>query len=651
VGTLVGYQVGLDKQMDTNSNSDTRILFVTTGVLLQKLINEKTMNRYSHIILDEVHERDLNLDMLLLVVRFLLSTRNPNVKIILMSATLIAEKFASYFPKITDGVNVLGPAPVLELDVKRPFKVRISYLDEFKASHDIIDSANPGISNAMYDFGLKAMERVLSQTQGRMKPSFLIFLPGIQEIRRFKEKLLKPNANLNISNFTISILHSSIPVEDYGKAFDGHIENRIILATNIAESSVTLPGVRFVFDFCLTKYLQADTATNMTQLKLDWASKMSLEQRAGRVGRTEVGQVVRFIFKEHFEQLLDETIPEIQRTSLESVVLKAKQLDMGLNMGKPSNVLGKALDPPSESSIEDSILVLKEIGGLTRFNKSGKFNAKDGEMTFAGNVMAKLPVDVRISKLIILGYMFGCLEECIIIGVGMSTKSIFRTNLRNRNEKMSAYHQRLEAAKGSGSDSIAVLSCYRNWQHAKAKGLSGKNELKWCEFQMLELRNLRDMHEQIEDIKNRLHFFRLTASPHEFSSTKDEKILTIKMCLAGAFYPNYFEFGGRSPSKDENDVLNDMDPCTTVYFKRFKLNRIGQLYEQQVRENLKEAGVCDELNDMKVKFDSNSQKLHVQFKPFSTENDELVPGEVSLEVYKSVKLRKMSEKIELNLMR
>lgn len=246
-----------------------------------------------------------------------------------MSATLNANKIADFF-KIYDKRGKYGPAPIMDLNIPRPYKVSYTYLDSLihlGASNDMVNIEKPGISNKMYSLALKAMEHVLQKAKGKFSPSFLVFLPGIQEIRRFENKLYEPSKILNISDFQLSVLHSSIPEENLAKAFDGSVDNKIILATNIAESSVTLPGVRFVIDFCLTKYQQTDTATNMSQLTLDWASKMSLEQRAGRVGRIEAGQVVRLLFEHQFNDLPMETVPEMQRVSLESVVLQAKRLD------------------------------------------------------------------------------------------------------------------------------------------------------------------------------------------------------------------------------------------------------------------------------------------------------------------------------------
>lgn len=637
--------------MDTNINSDTRILYCTTGVLVQKLISQKTMKQYTHVILDEIHERDVEMDMLLIIIRRLYSTKNPYIKIILMSATLNALKISEYFKTVTDGM--LTPAPILDLNILRKYPIDITYLDKLEhlgAKRSMINFDSPGIESGMYTVAVKTMGLVLTKTKGKSKPSFLVFLPGIQEINRFQKELYSSNNDFYIQDFQVTILHSSIATDDFRTAFDGNIDNRIILATNIAESSITLPGVRFVIDFCLTKYQQTDSATNMTQLKTDFASQMSMEQRAGRVGRTEVGQVIRMLFKDQFQSLPIQTIPEMQRISLEAVVLKAKQLEPNK---PPYKTLALAMDPPPRNAITDSILVLKEIGGLTRLSKLGYVKTNDGELTFAGTVMAKLPVDVRISKLIILGYLFSCLEECIIIGAGMSSKSIFKMTLLSSSEKMYEYHKRLEHAKGSGSDAIAILNAYQSWREENREGLSGMNERDWCSKQSLDLKNLRDMHELVQDIKNRLRYFQFPDVDHNYRFTKEEKLFSIKICIAGAFYPNYFSFGGNPPSRYDYMSLNNNNPCTTVYMKGMKRrNGINQLYEQQIRQLFCDGEVAEDLKEVKVHFDSNSERLQVEFKPLSNEGYQLVPGEVHLEVYKAVKLRSLidrSSKMEVKV--
>lgn len=603
--------------------------------------------------------------MLLIVIRRLVATTNPDVKVILMSATMNSEKISNYFKtfKPYDNLGQCTPAPVLELKVDRPFEVRINYLDDLKnlgAFEDIVDISRPGISDDLYKLAMKTFFFVIKKRKTSFpnlpEPSFLFFLPGIREIERFKSELHQPHEELDISQYEIIILHSLMETETFGRAYERGTTRKIILATNMAESSVTLPGVTFVFDFCLTKYNETDTSTGLTKLKLDWASKKSLEQRAGRVGRIENGQVIRLIYKEsHYELLDEETKPEIQRVSLEFAVLKTKELDLG----RPTAVLALALDPPLRKGIQDAIVSLKEIGALTRFDEYRRFTQRDGELTMIGKIMTKLPVDHRIAKLIILGYVFRCLNECIIMGLGFSSsKGIFsRRKTSSIYENLKTYSFKMMFANGSGSDMIAILNAFKEWQEhfdRKETDLGYKekeNERKWCEAQCLSMKNLWDLHREVADVKKRLMKFNLKTEDY-FPLNNEKKIVVLKMCIAGAFYPNYFNFGGSPPQHDDFKEINNMNPCSSVYFKGMKAGRLGKIYEDQIIEIL---NPDDEFKESccvtRVYCERNSEKVYVDFKSYNDQNEDnnqnegddqkrkdeltrLVPGEVKFQVYR-----------------
>lgn len=376
VGSLVGFQIGQNKEMN---NIDTRILYLTTGVLLRKLVNEKSLAKYTHIMIDEVHERDLNLDFLLLVIRRIMNATNSRAKIILMSATMNVLHIADYF-------KTPFPPKILDLDVKPPFPTKVSFLDDFETKdfveirRDDIDLENPFIDGRFYSTGVE----LISQLIEKGVEAFLVFLPGWFEIESFRQEIHKKPKIVN--NFKILMLHSTLGIDSIDAVFDRKFSKKIVLSTNVAESSITIPDIDFVIDYCLTKHLETDTCTNLDQLKLVYSSKNNLKQREGRVGRTKIGQVIRLIYKEHYEKLPQEAPAEMQRTSLESVVLQAKRL----NMGTPIDILGLALSPPTRPAIKDAVLVLKEIGALTRYKpKIESFDFADGDMTFVGETMSK----------------------------------------------------------------------------------------------------------------------------------------------------------------------------------------------------------------------------------------------------------------------
>jgi ATP-dependent RNA helicase TDRD9 len=532
IGSLVGYQIGLDRKV---SNTDTRLLYCTTGVFLQKLINEKSLAKWSHIIIDEIHERDLDMDFVLLIQRRLMTAKNTGTKLILMSATMETETISNYFKTNFSPQSEFTPV-ILDLDVKRPHPVKVDYLDSFKlyeyfgVTQDNIDLKNPAIEPIMYSAGVKILDLLV---QKEMK-KFLVFLPGWFEIECFHKQLLK-HANYVLRDFTIIKLHSTMGMDDIQGLYDATIEKKIIISTNIAESSITIPDIDFVIDYCLMKHLEADTSSNLTQLKLVWASKVNLKQREGRVGRTKHGQVVRMIFEEHYDKIPDEAPAEMQRTSLETVVLKAKQL----KMGKPIDILGLAMNPPPRCSIVDAVLVLKELGALTRYTDN-KFDYEDGDLTFVGEIMSNLPVDVRFSKLILLGYMFNVLKEMIIIAAGLSVRSIFR---QITIKSMESFETKFRFGSGS-SDVLALLNVYKEWTKFKDQKLGKFEEMNFVQTNKLDWRNLRDMRAQVDDIMKRLMQlgFSRESLVENIVEKYSERTFLIKCCIAGKFFTHILNF-------------------------------------------------------------------------------------------------------------
>ncbi|XP_068210369.1 ATP-dependent RNA helicase TDRD9-like [Palaemon carinicauda] len=315
LGKLVGYQVGLDNCTDL----DTRLAYVTTEVLVQKLINKRSLNSYTHIILDEVHERDQHTDFALLVVKRLLHADSNNVKVILMSATIDALKFAQYFA--TPVKSQMIPAPIVPVGDVTVHRIQIFYLDSLSIICNEkpnilpqlpeVNPDDPWISNDMYVLVnemvkcFDVIERQEENMENTAEFTFnrgavLIFLPGLLEIERLITYMEKDKARYQ---WDLYPLHSSITQEEQQKVFSVSRPafRKIILSTNIAESSITVQDIKYVVDFCLTKILTCDVVTNYTSLKLSWASKASCKQRAGRSGRVSDGRVYRLVPRWFFE--------------------------------------------------------------------------------------------------------------------------------------------------------------------------------------------------------------------------------------------------------------------------------------------------------------------------------------------------------------
>lgn len=595
------------------------------------------------MILDEVHDREIDMDLLMTIVKeFLLI--NSETKVILMSATFNPKIFVKYFTyHIQD--EELKPA-VIQLKTKRKFNIEIKYLDDIKALGYPYDEMNVGISSEIYEVAKKLILKRLSLS----KNSILVFLPGIYEIETLNA-ILSSDPEIN-EKALICYLHSSMATVDQRIAFKPATKPKIVLSTNIAESSVTIEN-DCVIDFCLTKYMQKCSNTSIASLKLDWASQSSLEQRAGRTGRTCHGTCYRLIYRRFYDMLLEFTTPEMQRCSLETVVLRVKML----TDENPTAFLSKALSPPLAEDVRKSIKVLKELYAIERLSAENKFIHSDGKLTYLGRIMATLPLDVRVSKLIILGYTFSLLDEAIIIAAGLNVKSIFSVR---HHDKLEIYYNKLKWAAGSNCDMIAILNAYKLWQFKQEQAhIDNESEFEWCSRNNLERRSLHEMRQLIREINERLISLNLEKLGG-VSWDARQKPLILKICFAGSFLPNWFMIG--SPSEVIEDQVYKTtigrDPTKTIYFKGMDPAYIGLVYEDQIKKRLVEFGICRSRNDVKVIFEKLSTKVFIQFvdEKSMIDDDEncdssnLAAGRIKPEVYKAVKMRQLNSRFLINVM-
>ncbi|CAG9770070.1 unnamed protein product [Ceutorhynchus assimilis] len=627
LGTVCGYQVGLEKKV----SPDQLITYVTTGVLLQKLIHKKSLTEYSHIIIDEVHERNQELDFLLLIVRKFLFTNSPHVKLILMSATIDADQFAYYFRKKVDTETI--PAPIINIDEVSQYGKTIFYWDQYSAfvKSGKFDKTRPEITSEvwnMFIFLVKIFDKLETpEEQEKPNGNVLVFLPGINEIEEAHRLLVAEQTKTHTdsagggrpkSKWEIVPLHSSLPNDEQAKVFirapPGH--RKIILSTNIAESSVTVPNTTFVIDFCLTKVLTVDPITKYASLKLDWASHVNCDQRAGRVGRTCDGRVYRLVSNQFYNEcMVPMGEPEILRAPLDRIVLQTKMLDLNET---PAQILALALDPPNFKNIESTLWQLKEIGGLLKTCRGILSNA-DGDITFLGKVMALLPIDVHLSKLIVFGHLYSCLEETIIIAAGCSIQNIFSVPFQRRLE---AYRKVLLWADESCSDLIALLNLYSVWENLHRENCFSirKLEVDWCHRNLISIKGLREWKLLITEIKSRLERLRIreTGGQSRVHLSESEKPTVLKVIMAGAFYPNFFvkSSDGRQKGRERECVktIGGRDPCTTIYFSGFETNQPGQIYVRQIKRMLREDG--EQKTDCHISFDG-STKIYVEFRNIS----------------------------------
>ena len=390
------------------------------------LISKKEMNEWTHVILDEVHEREEDMDLVMLICKKLLLTNSRGTKLILMSATMNHLTFVNYFSVSQPGLPTYEKPAFLEVgnNTKQQrvseyhwntmsYMVKQRYPDtpmpEFHVDSPQLSMAAVMMCKILL-LKLDDLEDGQRKRGNKIPPgAVLVFLPGIQEIKQVRDFLVgqdEEDGSRDGPEWKCIPLHSSIPWEDCNSVFDPVPPNqrKVILSTNIAESSITIPDIGYVIDFCLTKNMTSDPETNYPRLMLDWASQAQMTQRKGRAGRVGEGRVYRLVPEGFTRGLVQYHSPEIQRVPLTQVVLDVKLL----GMGSPKDLLALAISPPDLLSMRRTVVSLKEIGALLT-TVEGRQSREDGDLTVLGEIIAKLPVDVRLGKLIVLGHIFGVL--------------------------------------------------------------------------------------------------------------------------------------------------------------------------------------------------------------------------------------------------
>ncbi|KAH8271336.1 hypothetical protein KR018_007228 [Drosophila ironensis] len=645
-GTVCSYQVGLHHN---SKAEDTRLLYCTTGVLLNNLIRVKTLTQYTHIVLDEVHERDQDMDFLLIVVRRLLATNSSHVKIILMSATIDARQLRQYFA--TDH----SAPPVINASIGRKHSIEKFYRDQLLQinwSDNDRDPLNTTIPDETYKAAVKvivvidSMERKDSDDYEEAKRTggVLIFLPGIYEIDTMAHYIHTTFSNDNTMKVTVVRCFSMMTANEQRDIFAPVPPGfrKIILATNIAESSITVPDVSYVIDFCLVKVLMTDSATNFSTLRLTWASKANCRQRAGRVGRLRSGRVYRLVYKSFYQNVMPEFgIPEMMRLPLQTSILRAKRL----NMESPVDMLALALDPPNLTDIKNTILLLKEVGALYP-TVDGVYNELDGDMTYWGTIMSQLPLDTRLSRLIILGYLFNCLDETISIAAGLSVRGLF-TELGSSRRSFNSFCINYIFADGSGCDLIAIWRMYRLFLNVAENTTHNRASEEWAKRLQVSLRALGEMRLLVTELTARcknLGMVPFTGSEGDpiLLDSRRLKSLVLKVVIAGAFYPNYFIVANQNLDNDRGifEVISGNDPCRTVFFTNFKCGDTGELYTRRIKELFSEVNIPPQKMD--VTFQRGSEKVFVTFKEDAFDSSPhafVVPGLVDARIHKAIKMR------------
>ncbi|XP_078482646.1 putative ATP-dependent RNA helicase DHX34 isoform X1 [Ciona intestinalis] len=449
-----GSQVAYKIRFEGTKTSSTRILFLTEGLLLRQMQQDGNLAQYSVIILDEIHERHLQSDLLLGLLRNLISSGNTELRLVLMSATINLELFCKYFED----------SPVIQVP-GRLYPIQVKY-------HPISleDKGNKSSKLDPRPY-IRILQKIDKKYPSSERGDLLIFLPGMQEITIIEEAA-KAYAE-ETKNWIILPLHSTLSIEEQNKVFDIAPDGvrKCILSTNIAETSVTVDGVRFVADSGRVKEMSFDAQFKMKRLQEFWVSRASAEQRKGRAGRTGPGVCFRLYSEEDYEAFAEYSVPEIQRVPLDSLILQMKS--MGIDDVRKFSFI----EPPPESALNNAIIGLKEQEALGR----------DEEISPLGEMLAQLPVDVAIGKMLIMGSLFDVIEPVMSVASVLSVQSPYTRSAYN-NPEMVARRRPIESTHG---DPITLLNLFDEWIKVKAEGKASSRT--WCKRRGLEEQRFYEM--------------------------------------------------------------------------------------------------------------------------------------------------------------
>ncbi|MQL71690.1 hypothetical protein Taro_003989 [Colocasia esculenta] len=420
LGETVGYQI----RLESKRSSQTRLLFCTTGVLLRRLVQEPDLGGVTHLLVDEIHERGMNEDFLIIILRDLLPQR-PNLRLILMSATINADLFSKYFggapvihiPGMTFPVTEVFLEDILE---KTCYKVQ-SESDNFQGNSRRRRRQPYSKSDPLTEmFEVEATIEHICRQEG--DGAILVFLTGWEEISKFLEKI-KVNTLLgNSSRYLVLPLHGSMPTVNQREIFDRPPSGarKIVLATNIAESSITIDDVIYVIDCGKAKETSYDALNKLACLLPSWISKASAHQRRGRAGRVQPGVCYRLYPKILHDAMPQYQLPEILRTPLQELCLNIKSLQLGA----VASFLEKALQPPDPLSVRNAIELLKTIGALD----------EQEELTPLGRHLCTLPLDPNIGKMLLMGSVFQCLDPALTIAAALAHRDPFVLPINRKEE-------------------------------------------------------------------------------------------------------------------------------------------------------------------------------------------------------------------------
>lgn len=487
--SIVGYQVRFTDEVSEH----TLIKLMTDGILLAEIQNDPLLRRYDTLIIDEAHERSLNIDFILGYLARLLPQR-PDLKVIITSATIDSERFAAHF-------GVEGrPAPIIEVSGRTyPVEIRYRPLDGVEPEPDS-SQTNSAAASASTDEPRDQVTGILYAVDELMAlgpGDILVFLAGERDIRDTEAALidhLGPRYAANESsarlpgNVEIIPLYSRLSAAAQHRVFEKHRLRRIVLATNVAETSLTVPSIRYVIDPGVARISRYSNKTKVQRLPIEPISQASANQRSGRCGRVADGVAIRLYSQTDYEGREPYTEPEILRTSLASVILQMAALRLGNVADFPF------IDPPDRRAIADGVALLTEIGAISANSKS----MHEPRLTAIGHQLARLPIDPRLGRMLLEANKRGCASEVMVIVSALSIQDV-RERPLDAQEAADAMHRRLADPT---SDFLTYLNFWR-YLRTQSRDLSGSAFRRMCRHEYLHylrIREWRDVYNQLAQL-------------------------------------------------------------------------------------------------------------------------------------------------------
>ncbi|MFF1382855.1 ATP-dependent RNA helicase HrpA [Arthrobacter sp. NPDC058288] len=498
LGVEIGQEVGFQVRFTGEVSRSTKVKLMTDGILLAEIQRDKLLRKYNAIIIDEAHERSLNIDFILGYLKRILPQR-PDLKIIITSATIDPERFAKHFGTEED------PSPIIEVS-GRTFPVEIRYRplsqpaggaapgdEEDNSSDDELEEDRDPL-DAVCD----AVDELALEAPG----DILIFFSGEREIRDAAEALnARIQSNRRLAGTEVLPLFARLSLQEQHKVFHPGSKRRIVLATNVAETSLTVPGIKYVVDTGTARISRYSHRTKVQRLPIERVSQASANQRSGRCGRVSDGIAIRLYSEEDYESRPQFTDPEILRTNLAAVILQMTAMDVARGPKDVENF--PFVEPPDSRAINDGVTLLRELGALSAARPQGADGAAPGRnggggLTAVGHKLAQLPVDPRLGRMIVEAGKRGCVREVMILAAALTIQDP-RERPTDKQQLAAEKHARF---RDENSDFTGFLNLW-NYLQEKQQELSSTQFRRLCRTEFinyLRVREWQDLFAQLRQL-------------------------------------------------------------------------------------------------------------------------------------------------------